>query len=391
MINESSLNSKNDSKNSINLVINAGSIFKGGAEQVVLSFIHECKKWSENEYHILLRDNIKSQLNTSDFPSNFIFYDVEQRPGSGLVRYMKEMRRFNRLENKIRPDCVISTGGHGYWRSSAPLVVGFNIPHFIYPESPYFKRLSIFRRIFWEMKKKIHFYFYGRSDAMVVQTDDVNKRLKSRFPKIPIYTVSNTVNSCFRNPEFFPEKLPKNKEGEIRLLTLSSWYAHKNIGVIRNLIEIYKKKGINHIKFVLTLPKDIFEREFPANYRDMIYNIGPVPINECPSLYKECDFMFLPTLLECFSASYAEAMMMEKPILTSDLGFAHTVCGEAAQYFDPVDPEDIFLKIDELVHDPEKQEKLIQTGKERLNQFNTSTERASEFISICKKLASSGR
>ena len=81
---------------------------------------------------------------------------------------------------------------------------------------------------------------------------------------------------------------------------------------------------------------------------DTIINVGPIRIEEAPSLYKECDAMFLPTLLECFSASYVESMKMEKPILTSDMGFAWTVCNNAAIYFDPMDANDIAAKIIEL-------------------------------------------
>ena len=55
-----------------------------------------------------------------------------------------------------------------------------------------------------------------------------------------------------------------------------------------------------------------------------IINVGPIKSAECPSLYSECDIMFFSTLLECFSASYAEAMIMKKPIITTDMGFAHT-------------------------------------------------------------------
>ncbi len=49
----------------------------------------------------------------------------------------------------------------------------------------------------------------------------------------------------------------------------------------------------------------------------------------------------MPTLLECFSASYLEAMYMKKIIFTSDLPFAHTVCKDAAFYFAPHDVENI--------------------------------------------------
>lgn len=38
----------------------------------------------------------------------------------------------------------------------------------------------------------------------------------------------------------------------------------------------------------------------------------------------------MPSLLECFTATYPEAMRMERPIVTTDLAFAQGLCGEAA-------------------------------------------------------------
>ena len=67
----------------------------------------------------------------------------------------------------------------------------------------------------------------------------------------------------------------------------------------------------------------------PHNYDERIEYLGKININQCPHLYVQSDAVFLPTLLECFSASYAEAMLMKKPIITSDLGFAH--CAAASQ------------------------------------------------------------
>jgi len=96
--------------------------------------------------------------------------------------------------------------------------------------------------------------------------------------------------------------------------------------------------------------------------------------------------MFLPTLLECFSASYVEAMKMKKPIITSDMGFARTVCDDAAIYFDPMDANDITAKIIKLVLSVELQNKLIETGLERLKMFGTAKERAKHYLDICKLL-----
>jgi len=366
------------------IIINASSIFKGGAEQVADSFINECKKIPEHEYHVLLRDNIKSNLNIKDFPENFIFYDIKKRPGSGIINLYNSLRYFDTIEKEIQPDVVISTGGHGFWRSEAPVIGGFNIPHYIYPDSPYFEQIGIKKKLFWWLKKKIDLIFYRRLDAIFVQTEDVKVRLSKLIKDIPIHVVSNTVNACFFDYEKDKRILPKRNGKEFRFLTLSAYYPHKNLDIIKEVLDILFSKSIENIKFVLTLPEDKFEKFIDKKYADNIINVGPVPINDCPILYRECDAMFLPTLLECFSASYAEAMKMEKPILTSDLGFAHTVCNKAALYFDPLDPADIVESIELLINDDSIYDRLVREGTKEFKKFNSPAERARAYIKIAE-------
>ena len=372
------------------LIINSASTYKGGSEQVALSFIHECKAYPEHEFHVIIGEHLADRIDQSAFPENFYFHVVKKRPASGLLQFIKTMRWFNNLERTIKPDCVIATGGHGYWRPKVPLVTGFNIPHLLYPESPYFSIMPLRKKLFWKIKTQIELFFFKRVDAYLVQTDDVNQRVKSLTGNQKTFTVTNTVNGHFTSEARFSEKLPKRENDEVRLLTLSSYYPHKNLEIINKVAALLTEKGITNVKFILTLPQNIFDSIFTNGIRKQVYNIGPIPIEECQSLYQEIDFMFLPTLLECFSASYAEAMIMEKPILTSDLGFAHTVCKDAAVYFDPLDPEDIVTKIQQLINNPKQQEELIQKGREEVKNLNTAAERASKYLSICKKISANG-
>ncbi len=369
------------------IIINSGSTFKGGSEQVALSFIHECKGFDEIDFHVVIGENLKSQIDIESFPNNFKFYVFQNRPASSLFTFIKSMLWYDRLEKRLSPDCVIATGGHGYWKPEAPLVAGFNIPHYLYPESPYFSGLTIRKRLYWLAKKKIDLFFYKRVDAYLTQTDDVNQRVRKLMRSEQVYTVANTVHSCFYNPISSSKKLPPKKDSEIRLLTLSSYYPHKNIEIINKVIPELKKRGFEKIYFILTLNGEKYDEIIDDSLKNNIINIGPVPIEECPTLYSEIDYMFLPTLLECFSASYAEAMIMEKPILTSDLGFAHTVCGEAAEYFDPLDPYDISDKIISLLENNQRQAEMRDEGIKRLRMLNSAKERAEKFIEICKKFS----
>jgi glycosyltransferase involved in cell wall biosynthesis len=369
------------------IIINASSIYKGGAEQVVNSFINECRSFPENEYHIFLCDNIMNDIDSQHFPDNFHFYLLNRRPSSSYYSLYKALNYFSELEEKINPDVVISTGGHGYWQSKAPLVTGFNIPHYVYPESPYFRKISAKRKVYWKLKKAFDLRFYKKSDAIIVQTNDVKERLEKLVPRVPVHVVSNTVNGAFINPKEVPKKLPERTLNSIRLLTVSANYPHKNLDIIKDVLDELLVRGITEVFFVLTLPEKVFRSGFSdERYRNHIINVGPIPIHECPALYQECDLMFLPTLLECFSASYAEAMYMKRPILTSDLPFARTVCQRAAVYFDPLNHSDIADNIQNLIHNRNMKNRLIKEGKEIIKQFYSPQQRAEQFLSICRSV-----
>ncbi len=367
------------------ILINTSSNFKGGGIQVAKSFIEECKKFNENEYYVVLSKNMVKVIDKSKFASNFFFYDAPFRPATKFFSLYSHNSFLKKIENKFRPDIVFTTSGPSYWRPKKLHIMGYNIPHYIYPESPYFNKIKLLNRVLWKLRKKFAIYFFNRDgDVFVVQTDDVNKRLKNIMPSKKIFTVTNTVNSYYVNQLKRPFKLPPCINNEFRLLTLSAWYPHKNLDIIPKVIDLLIQRGYPNIKFIVTLNKDDMNLlSSDKNYEQLI-NVGPVKIEDGASLYQECHAMFLPSLIECFSASYAEAMHTKKPIITSDMGFAHTVCKDAALYFDPVDEKDIASKIIKLYKSKSLQNKLIQNGSIILESFGSSFLRAKNFLEICK-------
>ena len=82
---------------------------------------------------------------------------------------------------------------------------------------------------------------------------------------------------------------------------------------------------------------------------------------------------------------------MRKPIITSDMGFAHTVCKDAAIYFNPVDVNDIVDKLIRLVDDKELQKDLINKGEMQKGQFGTSEDRVKGILDLCEMLKKKGK
>ena len=369
------------------LLINTAHQRFGGAVQVALSFIQECRNHPEHDYIVWVGPGLAPSLQNESFPANFHFRTFDFGPIT-LGSSFTINRTLRRLEREVHPDCIFSSTGPTYFHSRAPQVIGFNLPLYLYPESPYFTLPQpLRRRVERRFRRPLHLHYYRRdADALVVQTADVGQRVQRLLPGIPVHVVSNTHSSAYLRATTGAQRLPERESGRQRLLTLSAWYPHKHLEIIPHVLQALQRRGADTIDFVLTLPQDKYESLIPLAWRNRVFNTGPVKPADGPDLYRECDVMFLPTLLECFSASYPEAMVTGRPIVTSDLGFARGICGDAALYFKPADPESAADTIITLFNDTILREKLVNAGRERLKTFDDAPTRARKYLTICEEL-----
>ncbi len=368
------------------ILINTSKLRFGGAIQVALSFIYECRNFTEHEYHVFVGSGVGKSLREEDFPGNFFFYKMN----FGSVNLLKTSAisaKLSEYEDKIKPDCVVTTSGPSYWKAKVPHLMGFNLGNHIYYDSPFYKSISTYRKVRFFFKRKFHFWFFKRdASAYIVQTEDVNQRLRKALDTNSVYTVSNTHSGFFNNFNDKDFNLPQKKDEELWFITVSSYYRHKNVEIIPSVIKELDRRGYSDVKFILTLPPETFEKVFSNLDKKNIINVGPVKPEDCPALYNKCDFMFLPTLVECFSASYPEAMIMKKPIITTDLPFAHSICNNAAVYFKPMDAVSATEAIVSVLTNEDLKLKLINNGLSRLQQFDNASERADKILKICKTL-----
>lgn len=371
------------------LLINTATTFKGGGVQVAKSFIEECTQYPEHEFIVILGLNLTPLLDQKSFPSNFEFFQIPYRPATRVFSFKDPAEFLKKIENKYRPDIVFTTSGPAYWRPIAPHLMGYNLGHYIYSDSPYFQKIKLIRRLKWKLKGTIIKHYVKRdADAYVVQTEDVRYRLKEwlRTEK-SIATISNTYGEQYNHVLKISEKLlPESESNEFRFLILSAYYDHKNIEILNEIIPFLQRNENSNVKFVTTLPDEVFREIFTESAQKNILNVGPVKPDDCPQLYLETQAIFLPTLLECFSATYAEAMKMKSPIITTNLGFAKTICGNAALYYDPIDAQDAYNKIMSLVEDPILYKGLLENAEHEILKFNSASERAAKYIDICTQM-----
>jgi len=369
------------------ILVNASNLTKGGGIQVGDAFIRELPKHPEHQYVIACSRQIASSLGDLSGYPDFIHFEIIPAPTAAdkLLRLLSVNHHLDDLVRRFSVDAVFTVFGPPYWHPKVKHLCGFAKAQYVYMDSLFFKDCSLSFLLKFKLKRHIHLKsFQNDTDRLVTENRDISEKLQSIIPNKPIETVSNFYNTVFDDPASQLEFTLPSFDG-ITLLTVSALYPHKNFKIYP-LVAKYLRESFPSIKFrfVITLPeRSIY---IPENLQDCFFFTGQVPIQKVPSLYRQSTFMFLPTLLECFSASWAEAMKMNVPILTSDLGFAHGICGDAAEYFDPFDPQDIGDKIVNLYHDPKRQRDLIFKGQKQLLTFQNNETRASSYLNIIKKM-----
>lgn len=208
-----------------------------------------------------------------------------------------------------------------------------------------------------------------------VQTKIQQKRFQEVFPSF------NSLELLPNGPIYIKQKdacdinLPQKKHGEFRLFAFSMYYPHKNLEILLEVGRIIKREKLR-ITFIITINKKQGKkaREFLKDIKykklsEQIINVGKISHSNIKTLYKNVDGLILPTLLESFSSTYLDAMLFEKPILTSDIDFAREVCKEAGWYFNPNSARDIYEVIIKCKSSLQNRQEKINKGKEIISEY----------------------
>ncbi|WP_277679716.1 glycosyltransferase [Gracilibacillus dipsosauri] len=372
------------------ILVNLSIIQSGGGMQVAHSLINELKTHKNNEYLILASNKILALITKEPFPDNFNFNLVESSP-SRIFSGARSRKQLSQAELEFRPDVVFTLFGPPYWKPQAPHLCGFALAQHLYKESPFFTVISFRERLKLKVKEFIKFLsFKHHCDYWVTEMPDVSSRLAKKLgvPRDKVFTVNNVYNNIYDQPDKWKRPRFDVKPDTLgyKLLTISSFHTHKNLAIIPKVIDYLKERYPTfNFTFILTVYEESFSGLTDQHKGHMLF-LGPILLEECPLLYQYSDALFMPTLLECFTVSYLEAMKMERPILTSDLPFANDICQYAALYFDPLDAKNIGDKIVKLANNEDLRNKLVDSGRQVLVDFGTAAERTQAYLSILEKI-----
>lgn len=372
------------------VLFNATTLVMGGALQVAVAFIKQSIiSDCDIEWSFAVSRQVFNELSDSEKNSlqlRVTVFDVSP------AKSKQQRLRLKKLENSCRVDVVFTLFGPAYVKFSAPHVCGVAdgwVTHSSLLAFQSLESVSASLRMLLIVIYKA--YWYRKATTWVVEANNAKLGLikRLRLQQDSIHVIPNTCGQHYFikgqvAPDF--QKLKK-----IRLLCMSAYYTHKNLEIMPDIARyLYDETKRYKFEFVLTLSeksdgyKNILQKAAQLGVEGSICNIGSVRVNDGPSVYKKCHIVFLPSLLETFSANYPEAMAMSRPIITTDLPHARSACKGAALYFEPKNARSATEKILQLIADPQLLETLVNDGKKVLSLLPTPEQRFAQYINVIK-------
>lgn len=371
----------------MNILINTTIMSVGGGIQLADSIVRQFVKNKQHQFVLVYPKTMEYTAEAVRGENNVELFPYEM-PKYYLGLLTGHNQTLDHLVKQKKIDVVFSVMGPSRWKPDVPHLVGFARCQAVIPESPYWNMISIKERLFIRIQNIMLMHnFRSTSRYFWTENEFISSRVReSLSSNAVVYTVTSNYNQVYDQPEAWDRSIIFPLFKGMTVLTIAANYPHKNLRIIPLVIEyLVKKYPKMKFRFVMTVKYDELG-ELSDIAKEHIYFVGSVTINQCPYMYEQCDVMFLPSLLECFSACYAEAMRMEKVILVPKIGFAEGLCKNAALYYTPTSIENLGEAIYKLYTHPKLCEELVANGKKQIKNFETYKTRAEKLLNLIEHL-----
>jgi len=210
-----------------------------------------------------------------------------------------------------------------------------------------------------------------RAKKIIAVSENTKKDIINELKINPqkIITIHNGIGN-----EFHPIPHPNSPTKNPFLLYTGVWRNHKNIPALIEALAILRNDHKLDLDLIITGRPDpaypeIKESVARHKLESHTHFPGLVPEKELINLYNAALFYVFPSLYEGFGFPPLEAMKCGTPAVVSNRSCIPEICGDAAVYFNPEDPQDIAKKIATLYKDPDAQAELIEKGIVQAQKF----------------------
>jgi len=224
--------------------------------------------------------------------------------------------------------------------------------------------------------REYHFDGSTRAADQVITISEFSKHsiaFHHRIPKDKIHVIYLSADDCFyesSEDEQINLELPEHF-----IFYPANRWPHKNHDNLLKALAILKKEY--HLDINCVLSGFDYENGYPLLEKINKYGLnghirilGYGSMSEIRHIYKKAVMLCFPSLFEGFGLPLLEAMTVGCPVVCSGETSIPEVVGDAALLFDPLNPNEIAMKIHRVWTTPELRETLVSRGKEQAKKFS---------------------
>lgn len=367
------------------LLIDCAPLSTGGGVQAAIAFFHNLSDRDDIEWLAVVPEPIRTTLPPSiTAGAHFIFV-----PKTTLLDRLRLRFVLQKIERRFDPGVVFTVFGPAYFRAKAAHVVGFARPNLIYERD---RRITGGSRSLDKLADHLSCALLRQADQLIVETETVRDRLARRLA-IPTAGIS-VIGNCV-NPRLTRHTPTANVVADcFSVLVPSAYYAHKNLEIVPAVASAMRRLDPDlNFEFRFTLePHGAPWRKLSAlahrlGVAHRMVTLGPLRLDDLASAYTAASAVFLPTVREASTAVYPESFYFRRPLVTSDLDFARELCGDAALFVPPHDPEVIATRMLALARTPEMVARLVASGERQLAMgYPTPDEKFAMQLSVLRSV-----
>jgi glycosyltransferase involved in cell wall biosynthesis len=200
-----------------------------------------------------------------------------------------------------------------------------DLQHELYP--------AFFSRAELAYRRAVYGWTVNRSRLLIAISEHARSTLLERYglPPERVRTVHLGIDHARLTPD--------GREREPFLLYPANHWPHKNHERLFDAYELVRRER-SDLRLVLT-----GQGHDRARLPEGVESRGRVSTDELVDLYRSAACLVFPSLYEGFGLPPLEAMACGCPVTASNATSLPEICGDAAEYFDPLSPEDMAAAI----------------------------------------------
>ncbi len=352
---------------------------------------------SEYAYQILIKLYAFREVNDNDY--NYTIYlksdPLEHLPNKTSwwnYKVVKPSKLWTQIGLPIhlittsrKPDVFLTLTHYGPRFSRIPTIVSvMDLSYLHYPQT--FKKNDLYQLTKWteySVKKAKKVITISNSSK-----NDIIKYYKVRPEKVKVVHLG-LKNLSMNAPS--EKDLKEFGVNQKFILFVGTLQPRKNISrLIEAFSRLPKEISSDHQLVIIGkkgwLYEDILSAPEKYNVKDKVVFLDYISDEDLPNFYRKAEVFVLPSLYEGFGLPVLEAMRYGCPVITSNVSSLPEAGGDAAQYFEPEDVDDIKKSIEKVLTDRSLREKMIERGREHYKKF-TWEKAAKEVLSAIEEVA----